>query len=100
MVVNFSGGRTSVYMTKLLIDNYSHLYNFIVVFANTGMEHEKTLEFVKNCDTYFNFNTVWIEASVVHEKNKGTKHKIVSYKTCSKNGEPFEDVIKNTVFRT
>lgn len=94
MIVNFSGGRTSGYMTKMLLDNYSHIYEFIVVFANTGMEHPKTLEFVNNCDKYFKFGTVWVEADVVHEKNKGTKHKIVSYETCSRNGEPFEEVIK------
>lgn len=94
MIVNFSGGRTSGYMTKMLLDNYSHLYEFIVVFANTGMEHPKTLEFVNNCDKYFGFGTIWIEADVVHEKNKGTKHKIVTYETCSRNGEPFEEVIK------
>lgn len=94
MIVNFSGGRTSGYMTKMLLDNYSHLYEFIVVFANTGMEHPKTLEFVNNCDKYFGFGTIWIEADVVHEKNKGTKYKIVTYETCSRNGEPFEEVIK------
>lgn len=94
MIVNFSGGRTSGYMTKMLLDNYSNDYNFIIVFANTGMEHPKTLEFVYNCDKYFNFNTIWLEADVVHEKNKGTKYKIVSYETCSRNGEPFEEVIK------
>lgn len=94
LLISFSGGRTSGYMTKMLLDNYSHIYEFIVVFANTGMEHSKTLEFVNNCDKYFGFNTVWVEADVMHEKNKGTKHKIVTYETCSRNGEPFEEVIK------
>ena len=56
--ISFSGGRTSAYMTKLLLDNFSDKYNFIVTFANTGMEHEKTLEFIHNCDLNFNFNTV------------------------------------------
>ena len=100
MIVNFSGGRTSGYMTKMLLDNYSHLFEFIVVFANTGMEHPKTLEFVNNCDKYFGFGTIWIEADVVHEKNKGTKHKVVTYESCSRNGEPFEEVIKSTEFQT
>lgn len=50
--------------------------------------------FVNNCDKYFGFNTVWVEADVIHEKNKGTKHKVVTYETCSRNGEPFEQVIK------
>lgn len=58
LVISFSGGRTSAYMTKYLLDNYAEKYNFYVVFANTGQEHEKTLEFINNCDKHFNFNTV------------------------------------------
>lgn len=92
--ISFSGGRTSAYMTKMLIDSLSDRYEFIVTFANTGLEHEKTLEFVNNCDKHFGFNTVWLEADVQHGKRLGTKHKIVSFQTASRNGEPFEEVIK------
>lgn len=92
--ISFSGGRTSAYMTKLLLDNFSDKYDFIVTFANTGMEHEKTLEFVNNCDKYFGFNTVWLEADVYYGERKGTGFKIVDFKTASRNAEPFEDVIK------
>lgn len=92
--ISFSGGRTSAYMAKLLIDNFSDKYDFIVTFANTGLEHEKTLEFVNNCDKYFGFNTVWLEADVQHGKRVGTKHKIVSFETASRKGEPFHEVVK------
>lgn len=91
--ISFSGGRTSGYMTKLLLDNWSDKYEFIVTFANTGLEHPKTLEFINNCDKCFNFNTVWLEA-VVHDSRKAPTHKIVTYQTASINGEPFEAVIK------
>ena len=37
---------------------------------------------------------VWIEADVVHEKQKGTKYKIVDFKSASRKGQPFEEVIK------
>lgn len=92
--ISFSGGRTSAYMTKMLLDNFSDKYDFIVTFANTGLEHEKTLEFVNNCDKHFGFNTVWLEAVVNPEKQKGTTHKIVNFETASRNGEPFHEVIK------
>lgn len=81
-------------MTKLLLDNWSDKFNFIVTFANTGLEHEKTLEFVNNCDKHFKFNTVWLEADVFHGERKGTGFKIVSFETASRNAEPFTEVIK------
>lgn len=103
MNISFSGGRTSGYMTKLLLDNWSDRYDFIVTFANTGLEHPKTLEFVHNCDQHFNFNTVWIEADVKHGVRESTKHKVVTYDSASRRGEPFEEFIKkygipNTAF--
>lgn len=81
-------------MTKMLIDNLSEKYEFIVTFANTGMEHEKTLEFVNNCDKFFGFNTIWLEANVIQGGRVGTGFKVVTFETASRNGEPFEDVIK------
>lgn len=91
--ISFSGGRTSAYMTKLLIDNWSDKYDFIVVFANTGMEHPKTLDFIHNCDTVFGFNTVWVEGVVHHGERKGSTHKLVTYETASRNGQPYEAYI-------
>lgn len=95
LLISFSGGRTSAYMTKLILENdFFKDYKKIVCFANTGKELEHTLEFVNRCDKEFNFNVVWIEADVVHEKQKGTKYKVVDFETASRNGEPFEEVIK------
>jgi hypothetical protein len=92
--ISFSGGRTSAYMTKLILDNWKDKYDFIVTFANTGKEHPKTLEFIHNCDTIFGFNTVWLEANVFMDERKGTSFKIVSYEAASRNGKPFEQVIQ------
>lgn len=92
--ISFSGGRTSGYMTKRIIDEWSDRYDFIVVFANTGLEHPKTLEFVHNCDTHFGFGTVWVEGVVHYGERKSSTHKIVSFETASRNGEPFEAHIK------
>lgn len=91
--ISFSGGRTSGYMTKKLLDNYSDQYDFIVTFANTGREHPKTLEFVNNCDRVFGFNTVWLEA-VTHKSRKACTHKIITFETACRDGSVFEDAIK------
>tara|TARA_R110000796_G_C14445726_1_gene422834 strand:+ start:16 stop:933 length:918 start_codon:yes stop_codon:yes gene_type:complete len=87
---SFSGGETSAVMTKLLFDKYSATHNVVVTFANTGQEHVKTLKFVQDCDKQFGWDVVWIEAVVNPEKGKGIRHKVVTYETAARNGEPLE----------
>ncbi len=94
IIVSFSGGRTSGYMCKWLIENMSWLYNFIFVFANTGREHENTLKFVDQCDKYFNLSLVWLEAVVTPTKGEATSYKIVNYETADRKGKPFEEMIR------
>lgn len=93
LFVSFSGGRTSAYMCWWLLENKADEYDFIFVFANTGLEHEKTLEFVDRCDKEFGLNVVWVEA-YVHAKRIGTGHTIVDFQSASRGGEPMEAVIK------
>lgn len=93
LLISFSGGRTSAYMTYKIIENYKNNFEIKVVFANTGQEHENTLRFVQQCDEYFGFETTWVE-TVVHEGRKGSTHKIVDFLSASRDGKPYEDVIK------
>jgi hypothetical protein len=94
LVISFSGGRTSGYMTKKILDAKKDEYDIKVIFANTGFENEATLQFVHDCDTHFGFNTVWIEGVTNMEKGVGMSHKVVTFETASRNGEPFEAVIQ------
>lgn len=95
LLVSFSGGQTSGYMTKLLLDNLNRdEWDIVVVFANTGKEREETLEFVRDCDAHFGFNTVWVEAVVNPLHRKGTRHRVVTFDTAARDGQPFEDVIR------
>jgi len=94
LLVSFSGGETSGYMAQWLWNNMRFKYNMIFVFANTGEENEETLEFVNKCGVEFGVKIYWVEAKVVHGERVGTKHRLVDYATASRNGEPFEDVIK------
>lgn len=95
LLVSFSGGQTSAFMTKWCIDNLSEKYDIVVVFANTGKEREETLQFVNECDKRWDFNSVWVEAVVNPKKGygHGTTFKIVTFETASRKGEPFEAVI-------
>lgn len=92
--ISFSGGRTSAYMTEWLLSNFSHIYNFIVTYANTGLELEETLQFVRDCDEQKNFKTVWLEAVIHHEKRVATTHKIVDFHSAARDGSIFEEMIK------
>jgi len=92
-VVLFSGGRTSAFLAKYMKE-HPHYKNCIFVFMNTGKEREETLQFADKCDKEFGLNLVYLEALVNNEKGKGTTYKIVDFKTASRNGEPFEAMLK------
>ena len=94
LAISFSGGRSSAVMTKLLLEKYNDSKEIIVIFANTGCEHPDTLRFINECDKNWNFNTVWIEALITHGERIGVRPKVVTYETCSRNGEPFRKYIK------
>ncbi len=95
ILVTFSGGRTSAFMAKLIQEHPKYKdCDKLFVYANTGKEVEPTLEFIDKCDKEFNLNLVWIEANVVHEKQKGTKYTITNFKDAKRKGEPFTDVVK------
>jgi hypothetical protein len=86
-IINFSGGRTSAYMTKKLIDE--GLKDYIVCFQNTGKEMPLTLDFINECDKRWNLNILWLEY------RKGNKFEIVNYETASRDGRPFKEVIEH-----
>lgn len=94
LLISFSGGETSAYMAQRLWNEWRDDYNMAVVFANTGEEHEDTLKFVDKCSKHFDMPVTWVEAKVHHQERRGCTHTVVDYATASRNGEPFEEVIK------
>ncbi len=94
LFISFSGGETSALMARLLLTKWRDKYDeTITIFANTGQENEETLNFVDRCDRQFGFKTVWIEAVPMRGRGQIT-HKIVTFETAARNGEPFEEYIK------
>jgi len=82
-------------MRRLFSRRWWNRYDEIVtIFANTAQEREETLAFIHECDVRLQFHTVWVEAVVHHGLKKSCTHKVVDYQTASRNGEPFEQVIK------
>jgi len=98
VVISFSGGRTSAYMLyKILEANSGFNENVKVVFANTGREMPETLDFVQRCSDEWNVPVTWLEYKVVKDNKKNrNKHTfdIVNHNSASRNGEPFEALVK------
>jgi 3'-phosphoadenosine 5'-phosphosulfate sulfotransferase (PAPS reductase)/FAD synthetase len=92
--ISFSGGRTSAYMLWRVLEAHNGKLpdDAIVCFANTGKEDEATLKFVHDCETNWNVKIYWLEYRDAEDsKDRWTE---VTYKTASRNGEPFEAVIR------
>ena len=83
-IINFSGGRTSAYMAKRLIDEGAE---YLVSFQNTGKEMPQTLDFINECDKRWNMNIVWLEYRF------GNHFEVVNYETASRDGRPFDEAI-------
>lgn len=94
LLVSFSGGETSAFMAQWLWKYKQNEFEMLFVFANTGQENEETLIFINQCEDEFGFKINWIEADVREGKGNGTRFKLTDFKNASRNGEPFEAVIK------
>lgn len=94
LLVSFSGGETSAYMAWWLWTHKQSEYEMIFVFANTGQETEETLQFIRNFENHFKIKIVWIEAIVHHGERKGNSAKVVDFLTASRDGQPFEQIIR------
>jgi len=94
--IAFSGGRTSAYMLRKIMDaNPSMIGNpdVQVTFQNTGREMPETLDFVQEVSERWGVPIVWLEyraAEPFWER--------VSHNSASRNGEPFEQLIRKKRF--
>ena len=94
--VSFSGGRTSAYMLRRILDAWGGTLpeDVIVCFANTGKEMPQTLDFVNECSKRWGVEIVWLEyRSKNCDGEKQSAH--VTYETASREGEPYEALIRD-----
>ena len=93
--VAFSGGRTSAFMLRQLIEangiDAFHSERVKVIFTNTGKEAEETLEFVRDCGEHWEVPIIWGE----YDLEDGKPHfRLVDFDTASREGEPFTKLIR------
>lgn len=90
--LSFSGGSTSGYMLwRTLQANPPEVraQYLRVAFANTGCEHERTLEFVRECGLRWEVPIDWVEY-----RDDEAGFALVDFDTASRKGEPFEAIIR------
>lgn len=94
-VISFSGGRTSAYMLRRILDEGLR-QDVHVLFANTGKEREETLDFVRDVQERWCVRVHWIE----YRRVVGTAPAFaeVSFETASRRGEPFSELIQERQF--
>lgn len=65
----------------------------LVCFANTGKEEPATLRFVRECGERWGVSVAWIEY-----RDDATGFAVVEYDTASREGEPFEALIRKRTY--
>ena len=98
-LISFSGGRTSGFMLWNIIKAHGGQLppDVYVVFANTGKEAPETLDFIRDVSEKWGVHINWLELSI-HEERPIWRTKQVTYETASRNGEPFDMLIKKKPF--
>lgn len=93
LLVNVSGGRTSGYMLRRIIDAHggSLPEDVIPVFCNTGKEMDETLDFVRDIGERWAVRVRWLE----YRWEPGRHYfEEVGHNSASRNGEPFDMAIQ------
>ncbi len=88
--ISFSGGRTSAYMVwRVLQSNAGLPPDTVICFANTGKEVEATLRFVRECGERWHVPIHWLEY-----RDAPPGFAVVDFSSASRQGEPFEALIR------
>lgn len=101
-LISFSGGRTSGFMLKMILDAHGGTLpdDVHVCFANTGKEREETLRFVHECESRWNVRVRWLEWRTRRVKDDAgnviplaDRFEEVGFNSASRDGRPFAELI-------
>lgn len=91
-VVSFSGGETSAYLCKAMIDKFGR-ENVDFVFMDTGAEHPKTYEFIKNVNNHFNLNLTCLRGDFSLPIGSGVGFRVVHIDDCKPDLKPYKEMM-------
>lgn len=89
--VTLSGGRTSAYLLNCLLEANGDFPDRVkVVFANTGREDPRTLDFVQQIGEHWSVDIKWVQYSPIKPW-----FEVVNHNSAARDGEPFEAMIRH-----
>lgn len=91
-VVSFSGGRTSAYLCYLMKGKFGDDVDF--VYMDTGAEHPKTYEFIRNVNREFDLNLTCLRTKFNPELGKGNSYEIISIDDIKHDLKPWREMLK------
>jgi 3'-phosphoadenosine 5'-phosphosulfate sulfotransferase (PAPS reductase)/FAD synthetase len=93
VLISFSGGRTSGYMLRQILEANGGLPDRAkVLFANTGREMPETLDFVQECGERWSVPITWLEYT---RRDNKVGYEVVSHNSASRNGEPLAALFRS-----
>ena len=97
-LISFSGGRTSAYMLRRVLDAHGGTLpaDVHVAFANTGKEREETLVFVDACAKAFGVRVTWLEMPWREPDTRGFA--VTDFEHAARNGEPLTALFRKRNF--
>jgi len=93
-VISFSGGRTSAYLVHLMEQKRKagEIDNVHYVFMDTGAEHPKTYEFIRNCVEHFGIDLVCLRVNINPTLGEANGYDVVQLSACKPDLQPWRDM--------
>lgn len=88
-VVSFSGGRTSAYLVHLMEQRRAAGEDVRYIFTDTGAEHPKTYEFIRNIVTHWDIDLICLRLVVNPKLGEGNSYRVVGVDEIGPDLEPF-----------
>lgn len=88
-VISFSGGRTSAYLCARLLEVFPR-ERLHFVFMDTGAEHAKTYEFIRNVDAHFGLRLTCLRADSSLPLGVGVRPVVVPINDIGSDLKPFQ----------
>ena len=101
-MLHISGGRTSAYMLRRILDAHDGTIpeNARAVFTNTGKERPETMDFLREIMRRWQVEITWLEYRYDATRKGGKRDpkntfRVIEPATASMNGEPFAQLIRS-----